>query len=707
MPSLLTSGRPFFAGVGVAALLALGPGALHGQEFLGPGHGFTCVRRVQAPGGAALPRVVVTEFFTHGELRPDGGNLAVYDAQDRPIPWRVLQAGPGDFCRVAFQTAPKQSAYRVFYGGKAAPKPPRWTASAGLLLRTFRWRACDLNSLPSVRAALAAAEPSGADFVPQVFHRHDPFRPGAGPFLSHYAGTLRAGTAGKYLFFTSSQDCSFLLIDGKVVVSAPGAHGPTGEARFRGEVTLAAGPHEFEYVHAAAGPDACMVAAWQPPGAGRPEVIPGRAFGDDVIAHLDAGAPRHVTRGALRDFTVEVLGDVAVGDDLTLVRVRFVELPVRRGAVRARRHWDFGDGQVSDAADPVHVYLAPGLYKVKMAPAGGTGPAVVNRVQVQRATAPPEGKKGPDRLADYVPIVSRYDTTKLDLPGALRLVRFCLEVGQAERAVRVGKAKLLAAGAAEEEQAVYDLARLVGPLLRDGDDAAGAFAVWQALGRAVRQPQWKAACELEAADVCLNDLLQRAESKPLLESAAAHLAQAPQPALAGRLQRVWGDWHARGGDGAAARQAYARAAALAAAGTAAERDARRGAFARSAEAFLREKSLERAAAELRRWQDEFPADKVEGYLPLLQARYFAARGKYQHAVVAAGDLLAVNRDSPYADRLVYLAAECEEKLGRPDRARAGYQSLLTDYPGSPLVPTARQKLAAPAGPAKATKPLRK
>jgi len=30
---------------------------------------------------------------------------------------------------------------------------------------------------------------------------------------------------------------------------------------------------------------------------------------------------------------------------------------------------------------------------------------------------------------------------------------------------------------------------------------------------------------------------------------------------------------------------------------------------------------------------------------------------------------------------------------RADRARAGYQSLLTDYPGSPLVGDAKKKIA--------------
>ena len=126
--------------------------------------------------------------------------------------------------------------------------------------------------------------------------------------------------------------------------------------------------------------------------------------------------------------------------------------------------------------------------------------------------------------------------------------------------------------------------------------------------------------------------------------------------------------------------------------SAVEQDAWRDAHSRSTKEFLRDKALDRAWAELRRWQEEYPIDKVESYLTLLQARYWAARNKWPQAIALAGDLVAINPDSPYADRLVFLAAECEEKNGRGDRARAAYQSLLTDYPGSPLVAEARKKL---------------
>jgi TolA-binding protein len=685
--------------------VAAAPGPLRAQEFWGGGT-FTHQRTVTVPGGGH-PAVIVTEFFTQGKLQPDGGNLAVYE-NSHPVPWRLLQVGPGDFCRVAFQTVRGQKSYTVFYGGPApAEKAPPWTAGAGLLLETRRWRPCDLQSLASVRDALAAAPVIGSDYVPAVGHRFNPFAPAPEPFLSVYRGSLQVEAAGKYRFFTSSQDCSFLLIDGAEVVAAPGAHGPTGDARIRGEVDLAAGAHRFEYVHAAAGPEACMLAAWQPPRAATPEAIPPAAFGAEEVAHLPAGPPRNRVKGSLPDFTVEVAGEVPLIDsDVPLIRVQFRDASSRSVTGRARSRWDFGDGETAEAADPVHVYLHAGLYTVKMSV--GSGPLALesaSRVDVHRALVLPDAKKPPDQLADYLPVLDRYDPAKLDPAALVQLVRAYDQANQEARAARVGKTALLAERPPPDEGAVHTLAALVAPLLRDRlDDPASAQAVWQAAGRAVEREAWKAECEIEGADICLNDLLQRGEAKPLLDAAAGRLARVDDPALVSRLHRVRGDWHARGGDRDQARAAYAEAGAVRASRrSTVEQEAWRGAYSRSAEAFLRDKELDRALAELRRWQDEFPADKLEGYLPLLQARYWAARGKLPNAIAVAGDLTAASPDSPYADRLVYLAAECEEKLGRPDRARAGYQALVTDYPGSPLVPSAKQKLAEPAEGAKSPK----
>jgi tetratricopeptide (TPR) repeat protein len=674
---------------------------LHAQE-LDKRAGVRLERVVQLPSGAGQPAIVVTEFHTHGELQSDGQNLAVFH-NNQMVPWKVLQVGPGDFCRVAFQPVPGGKSYRIAHGGRvgrpgdeAKEEAPTWKepASAGLLLETHRWKACDLNSLTSVQTALAGSERIGSDYVPTVSHRFNPFSSDPAPFLSVYRGTLQIDTAGVHQFFTSSQDASFLLIDGKHVVAAPGAHGPVGDARIKGEVNLSAGPHPFEYYHAAAGHDACMVAAWQPPKASTPELIPAKVFGGQrSVLHLAPGAARHPNKGLLPEFAVEIVGEVPLVDsDEPLVRAQFHA--ARATSAAGRLQWDFGDGQTSDLSDPVHVYLHPGIHLVKLTVKGNMTVESANRVQIHRAIVLPDGKKRPDQLDDYLTIFQRYDSTVLKPLALLQVVRGYDQLGQTTKAARFGKVGLLSERVLEDEEPVHALVKLVGPMLRDRlDDSAGALEVWQAAVKAMRREQWKAECELAAVDICLADLDQRKEARALLDSATARLKSWNDPALASQAQRLWGDWYARIGDRQAARTAYERSmTSRGRPGSTIEQNAWRGAVSRSTEAFLRDKQLDRALEELRRWQDMFPTDKIEGHLPLLQAQLAVARGKLVQPLVLADDLVVVNPVSPYADRLVFLAAECAEKLHRPERARAGYQALVADYPGSPLVAAARQKL---------------
>jgi len=42
--------------------------------------------------------------------------------------------------------------------------------------------------------------------------------------------------------------------------------------------------------------------------------------------------------------------------------------------------------------------------------------------------------------------------------------------------------------------------------------------------------------------------------------------------------------------------------------------------------------------------------------------------------------------------LLFLAADCEMRLGRKDRASATLHSLVNDYPGSPLAPLAKKNI---------------
>lgn len=738
--------------------LAGSGGEILGQTFRQAGTEFQAMRLVSIPANELKP-VMVVEFLHHGQLDAQGANLLVAARNRQRVPVRVLQRGPGDFCRLAFQTLAGQAEYEIYYGGQPPAEPaPAWTNLDGLLLETRRWKDCNLGSLDSLRQAFEQAEPIGADYVDAVFHAWNPFSLKDEPFLSRYRGQLHIDRAGRYGFFTSSRDASFLLIDGKQVVAAPGHHGPIGQARPEtlGTVQLAAGPHLFEYYHAAAGPQAVMAAAWtEDPSAEKPQPkrIPPELFRTASIGRAEAGPVTMRDVRLVPDFQFTIAGEVPLPDQpLPLIGVSFRNLSAPALTMRGRLNWDFGDGQTSNQLNVDHVYLRPGFYRVTLTvvPPAGRQVVAASQIYVDRPRLTSKDQEKLHTLDQYLPVLKTYDPAKLDAVSIGQLIRAfeakadallddalreetsaeeSAEAGQpgtpgsaprpgassrplrpradaraellaaareyVNLAVAAGKATLTGAGAAEGDDPLWQIAELTGFMARDRlADSHSALAIWRGAAERITAPQRKAACLARGADIALNDLLDRAAAKALLEQAQTLLGQARSGAEAAELQRVWGDYYALTGAGEAARKAYGQAAALYRSGQGyVERTAWQGAHTRSTEQFLQEGQLDRAAAEIHAWQREFPDARIDGYLTLMYARYWAARQMYDHAIAQAEQLQTTNPDSPYVDRILFLAAECELKRGRKDRALATLHSILTEYPGSPLVPQVKQRIA--------------
>jgi tetratricopeptide (TPR) repeat protein len=717
------------------------------QQFHRGGVEFNAMRQVAMPGGKGCSAVVV-EFLHHGEIHADGRNVVVATQNRQLVPLRILQLGPGDFCRLAFQTVKGQLAYGIYYGGEPPrDAPPPWTCTDGLLLETRKFRPCHLHDRDSVRKAFDAATPIGADYVDSVFHGRNPFTLRCEPFLSRYTGSLDLPKAGVYGFIASSQDCSFLSIDGRLVASAPGHHGPTHWA-FRGtrnDVQLAAGSHRFEYDHAATGPTAAMVAAWEigptNPKPAHPVLIPPEVFGSQHIVHVTPGPVSLRSARQTPDFTMKIVGDAPLPDnDVPLVGVQFRSIWPKSLGAQTKVHWDFGDGQTSNLPDVDHVYLRPGLYAVRLSlRSGGKSNELTNRIEVDCPALTGQDKQ--HTLNQYLKVIEKYDPKTLDAASLLQLVRAyeakALALANREEdaaakarrdneddkrqpankrpgpprrtpdsdvtpsesdrcfaeAVAAGRVAFADDSAAKGDADLLSLAQLIGPIARYRlGEALAAGQIWRDAAKRIAAPEKKAECEVAAADVAINDLVKPAAVKSLLTAAKEHLGNRSGP-IAVELHRVWGDYHASVGDGRAARKEYEQAQRAAGSTKSfAERTAWLGTHARSTEEFLKHRQYVRAIEELRDWQREFPAEKIDGYWTLLFARYWAGRGKHAQAVAQAEQLQAVNRDSPYVDQLLYLAAESELHGGRRDRALATFQSLLKDYPGSPLVPAAKKQI---------------
>ena len=789
----------------LAVVLALVAGRAEAETYRWAGTELNAMRRVSNVVDKPYT-VIVTEFFHHGEINDKGTNVVVVAANKEIVPARLLQLGPGDFCRLAFQTAKGQKNYEIYYGGEPPTEAlPEWTNRDGLLLETHHYKDCDLNSLDSVREAFKTSKPYGADYVENVGHSFNPFNPAPDPFLTRYSGYLDIRATATYGFLTSSRDASFLLIDDKEVISAPGQHGPMYHAKrgSRRDIRLDAGRHKFEYYHAAAGPEAIMVAAWEvSPTEDKPKpvAIPGELFRTRSIGKLPSSNVLLRTSKAAPDFLVKVAGDVPLPDnEEPLLAVLFRNTTPSALTSKARVQWNFGDGQISDKLDTDHVYLHPGVYPVSLSVK--RGPRVItttNRILIERPfTSSREKEESLHTLDDYLPILRSYNPSTLDAASLRQLVtafeaKAMLLVNAAEEAakqaveaeeaaeaaladpnrrtdtqpnadpnrrgapnrrmpaqppvdpraahtagqppqanqpadpnkqppaprfgsqsgapplaqpddpmeyirlaVAAGKAPFVGQSAAKGDEDLYKLAQIIGPMARHRlGDSELAYQVWFGAVRKISTVDYRTDAALEAADIAINDLLNVAAAKTLLDGATKLFGENNAGPIAAKLRRVWGDYYAATGKGEEARKAYREAEAILGNTKAyQERTAWQGAHSRSTEEFIKKVQPDRAAAEIAFWQRDFPTEKIDGYLTLMFARYWALREKYDQAIGQAEQLQTVNPESPYVDQMLLLAAQCEVKRGKVDRALATLHGLLKDYPGSPLVPVVKQNIA--------------
>ena len=700
------------------------------QSFRHAGTEFQALRRLVVPEDANLA-VGVAEFHHQGLINEEGTNVLVLSADRKLMATRVLQVGPGDFCRVAFEIDGPQREYLLFYGGDVprGDDLPGWMSQAGLLLETREYRPCNLNNFESVKEAFEGSKRIGSGYVGTVKHGSNPFTLTSASFLSRYTGMLRITAPGTYGFLTTSQDCSFLLIDGNLIISAPGRHGPQHRAKrgTRKDIRLERGPHKFEYYHAASGPNAIMVAAWEKdPRSDKPapSAIPPSAFGANSVGLVLVGWRETQKEKLFPDFRFEITGSVPLPDNPEhLFGVQFENTSAAALMTRSKMKWYFGDGQTSDQASPNHVFLRPGIYPVTLAIQRG-----VKKLETTYTIQVDQRRDRPRDLPDierYLPILETYDARRLDASSLQQLVvaflwkaeliinrpegsassgpdgaplapseeaRLFVERETAARdffvqAIDTAKVAFLGGSSVRGDDSLFKLAQLVAPVARDRlGDSRLAGQIWQAASQRISRPDLKTQCELAAADIALNDLTNPEFARGLLDAATAAIGEVEAGNVVSKLHRIWGDYYAIRGNRAEARRSYGKAAqSWESPRSHVEETAWRGAHSRSTEHFLKGQMYSRAAEQLRAWQREFPGDKLDGYLHLLFARYWFGRGNYAAAISQSDQLLVVNPASPYADRLLALAAEAEEKRGQIDRAIATLGSLVRDYPGSPLV----------------------
>ncbi|MBN2310517.1 MAG: PKD domain-containing protein, partial [Candidatus Hydrogenedentes bacterium] len=518
----------------------------------------------------------------------------------------------------------------------------------------------------------------GRGLHPAVFDGHNRFGP-SDNYLSLYTGWLYCPIAGEYAFATTSDDASFLLIDGRLVVQWPGTHGPVADARHNAPLDLTQGAHRLEYYHAEGGGGQVAEAAWRLPGQQEFQVIPPGAFVPFRQAAVSAYEQRDDT--APLDFSFWQESALLTANSL-LSAVRFrVDFP--SSARHRTALWDFGDGISAESRSPTHVYLAPGVYTVRLT-AGDKH--VSQRVRVWENEG--IGDFAPEDVAShYASLIGSYDLDKVGVDELLTIEAFAQEAGEVRLQGKAIKALYFRTDSYASPAAGRRLHAYAESFIAQGNVSEGFTVLEQLAAKHARREVVCAALHL--AGGLLMDAGRADDALPLFEREAAS-AQGSAKLEAVAFSDL-GDYYRRKGEAARARDYYADA--REAAGQPATATIR-GGYAQGALEYLRRNQPEAALDTIAAWEQAFPEDKLAGYLSVLKAIALLKHEQTPLAFAEVRDMFSCNPGNNYAAHALLLLGDCSALLGSADAA-AYYQQLLRDYPESPLCEVAGQRLARP------------
>jgi len=643
--------------------------------------------------GAEGGEVAVVTFYSGGLAKVDGSDIRVAFKGTHLVPHRVLQMGPGDLVRDAFEVQPGESRYYVYYGNPNAEPPTAWEPRRGLLLEARLWPGGDFDTFQQVQEGWAKGQPVGTDYVSHVFLGFNPFAHSDRHMVFHYVGWFVPPQAGDYRIAISSGDGAWLLVDGREVVSWPGRHGPTGEARYVATCKLTAQVHRLDYWHVKTDAPMIAVAAWNPPGGDerRYEAIPASAFlpvAEASLVELDLRGETLVA-----DFFPDRVGETWWPDRYA-EKIRFLNLTRGANLKHGRFEWDFGDGQKGDDREPTHVYLAPGDYVVSLKVTRGTESNTFRTtVRVERDWWR-QSEPRIDGTGPYAEQVAAYDVKTLDAASLEAAVSLLDHERLAEPLLKAAtELALVREGVADKAVQVAGL--ILGKTLREAGRAEEAVAAYRRVESRLQAPADRADVAIEAAETLLRDLHRYDEAARAFQGFLETYGAAGVDLLVRRAHIGLGDVYRRAGDLAKAQASYGAAAAICVASRSARETAVRiGTLARYVEEYTRDREWEFASQYLDEWAWEFPSEKLAGHWSLLRAQALVAQRDQGEALREVEDVMAANPHNPYAVRLLVIGADCLDFLGRRDQARATLQTAVDDYPEDPDQDHARELLKA-------------
>ena len=483
-------------------------------------------------------------------------------------------------------------------------------------------------------------------------------------------GALFAPKDGDYTFAMSADDRASLYLDGQPVLFCAEQ---AGDVRNNAKHALTRGKHAITLYHVNTGGPMTMSLVWLPPG------LEPTAKSWNVVDRTALGAPLHCAAGAMEargktltaDFDIDRQGECFFANGYSQ-RYRFAIYPPKISA-KLTYEWDFGDGQASSAAETQHVFLAEGVYPVKLTiRTGANSDTQTIHLAVGRDYEHLD-KSTVDDLAIHARMVETYNISREPDDWMLRLGWLELKAGNLGSALAACEKMARAKRHADGGGAMQLLDEITKDAAEKGQ-LESALKVWEAV----------------PADSDLQPAATARFSQILLwrNGDFAGALRVLQPFASGDsgnsavlpLKRLYGEALLLNQKADEARKVLS---ALAAEGDPHHQAAISGASARTVEFYITQGDWESGEDAWDVWMARYPADFTQGYSVLLKTKLMEAKKAPQAAARIAEAFARAVPASSYSPQLLDRAARLLE-ASDPARSRELRKLLRDRYPEDPL-----------------------